>query len=384
LKTIIRRFFALFIGLSVLLLSACQSTLPSVEPTLTTDSVVDMPPTLSGVYLTFNITTNNNGRDAQDGCTMNNYCYDIESKKITKVQTKEALAYNSQYPLSVFSKIDNSIYYSDRVTREDGKYGDQLAVYNLDTEERKILTDNLYAINEIIPLEDYVVLSACPQGSRGEQLIIYDKTKEKSRTVALLTGPEDSCVSSLSYNPNTGQLIAAVYSMAQEYKARDDFNNAISEYNIVFYACNSTIYQMSAPDFSPKIIWQKEGTNVMRMALDNDGQLLVTTNAGSVSFPSSDPELGNTIETVGIQTRLFDLADGTEKKLVSIDDMLVINSTFLYFNGDQNEVFFIGVSDTDEKSYPRGIYSYNYDSNKLTLIYSQGDGWLNNFYMLAR
>ena len=66
-----------------------------------------------------------------------------------EVNSVGSFTYNAQYPLGVYSKDKQRIYYSAK--SEDGR-GDQLWEYDIETEERAQLTDGIYGMNYIVPV----------------------------------------------------------------------------------------------------------------------------------------------------------------------------------------------------------------------------------------
>jgi hypothetical protein len=347
-----------------------------------TTGIPQEPVAIGGqAYLSICITTNNNGRDSENGITMHSATFDPDTHHVREI--KSEIPYYAQYPLAVYSDIDHSVYFAKRV--EDGdRHGDNLFVCNLNTNETTQLTDSLSTINEIIPLQNFVILSASPLGGRVQLLIIYDKQSRNLREVLLLGNREDECIAFLNYNAYTEQLLAAVYSMDERDQKDDKFNTdqSITEPTRGVPATHS-LFRLSTQDFVPHKLLECKDTEITRAALDSNNNVLLTENKGLISTPDADPYNNPpTLSLPDITTFLYDPVSDKKTEAGSLEDVFIINSTFLSFHSNQNEVFFIGVGKDDETKYPRGIYSYNYDTETLEQLFVNEDGWINNFYLL--
>ncbi|WP_226002332.1 hypothetical protein [Paenibacillus sp. BJ-4] len=163
------RFFILSLLVPALLSSCSPSSTPPTESSVPINEKVAAPG--KGQYLSMTYTEYVNGKNADQGMVMRVMTYDLNSKKLTKLAD---VPYTSQYPLSVVSLPDHKIYYSADV---DDK-GDQLFSYDLNTKKTEQLTDNLFAINDIVPTtpDGSLVLVAVKKGERTLKTIFYNKT----------------------------------------------------------------------------------------------------------------------------------------------------------------------------------------------------------------
>ena len=319
-------------------------------------------------YLTINVTSYNDPSNPEKGASMNNVCYDIETGEIREIKMEEDIAYTSQYPLAVYSEYDTAIYCSERIVFDDGGHGDQLAVYDLDTGEKKILTDNLFAINQIIPLEDMVVMSACPYGEGEEKPVYYEKDTGETRIFHM---KDNLCVSFLSYNVYTKSLIAACFDMEQSRSRSNDYN---MEQTTKLVPPDYDIYRLHLDGSEPEIIYSVEEKEINRAALDSSGRLLVTEYDENILFDYN----------AKTATYLIDLETGEAAEQTNIDKKLLTGYSYLCFNGEKNEVFFLGNGKYDTKTYPHGLYKYNYTTDELTMLFRVNEGYINNFCMLAK
>lgn len=149
-------------------------------------------------YISFTVT-----REEKDKLNMYNYTYDLETKKI---ENKAKLTYNAQYPLTAYSDYDNAVYYSGR----DKAGCDQLHKLDLNTMKDERLSDDIFAINYIIPMQDKIYLGAVLKGERPIGLFIYEN-REKKRIVL----DKDLMVWKLSVQPQLHNLAFNTYSQSE-------------------------------------------------------------------------------------------------------------------------------------------------------------------------
>ena len=93
------------------------------------------------------------------------YEYDLQSREIAEIFN---FPLNTQYALGVYDKKTNSVYYSKEKNNNSyerqGK-GDQIYVYNLVTASDTMLTDDLLAVNYIIPVDGNLFFLAARQNN---------------------------------------------------------------------------------------------------------------------------------------------------------------------------------------------------------------------------
>lgn len=153
----------------------------------------------AGNYITFNVT-----KEENTSLTMYNYYYDIDSKKL---ELMAEIPYESEYPLSVYDKKDNVVYYSKR---EKGKSDDNLYCLDLGTKKSTRLSYNFYAINNIIPLKDELYIAAVEKKQRPIGLYRYHDGKYER-----LLDNDDLFVSRINHNPDIDTLYFNTYSESE-------------------------------------------------------------------------------------------------------------------------------------------------------------------------
>ena len=93
-------------------------------------------------YISFTVNKNEN-----NSLKMYINTYDMENGQI---ECKNKIPYTAQYPLGVYDKKNNQVYYSSKV---HDKY-DELFVKDLNTNKKKQLTNSFFAINYIFPINN--------------------------------------------------------------------------------------------------------------------------------------------------------------------------------------------------------------------------------------
>lgn len=89
---------------------------------------------------------------AEYGATV--YEYNLKNKEISEIFS---FPRNTFYPLGVYDKKTNSVYYTKEKNNNSYKRqdtGDQIYVYDLETGSDTMLTEDLYAVNYIVPVDD--------------------------------------------------------------------------------------------------------------------------------------------------------------------------------------------------------------------------------------
>lgn len=146
-------------------------------------------------YISFTVT-----KKEQDELNMYVYIYDIDSDTVIQ---KEKLMYNSQYPLAVYSYYDDSVYYSNR----DDEGCDQLYRKSLKSGKNECITNSLFAINYIIPVNEKLFVAAVEKGTRAVGLFEY-----KDGELTRILNDKDAFVWKICVNPDTNIIVFNTYS----------------------------------------------------------------------------------------------------------------------------------------------------------------------------
>ena len=300
-------------------------------------------------YLSITVTTEISETEMQ----ISNYYYNIQSDKLEEAARVQ---YYSQYPLSVYDKQNNVLYYSYRVVEENNQYGDQLFCLDLETNESKQLTSDIFAINNIIPANDVVYLLAAMKGSGALKPAIYDK---KTGDLRVLNKDDNLNFDRIAYDFQNDTLFVSACNYDDLYKVLEE--SMLGKYLPPDYY----IYYYSKGTDEPQQVIKTNRQLVHRMAIYPDGNLYYTLADG---LPEDYPNYNS---------YKYDLQKKDIKPEFSIDSRMFVSEILYYYN---DEIFFLG-KDYDGQQ-KRGIYSYHLKTGEFKLLYYTDKGYINNFSML--
>ncbi len=333
--------------ISIFLLSACTNMKNN-----TTSNNHEEPKD----YLSISYTTYNDNKGPQSGMTTNIMVYDIENDNLEKINS---VAYTSQYPLGVYSKNDNKIYYSAK--NEKTGDGDELFLIDLETNEKKQLTDGLFAINYILPRRDNILLVAVKNGTRALRLVEYNK---KTGTIFYNDlEDDDTDVWSICLNiENENEFYTSTYSQAQGYEnAEKQSKKEVDRY----YYPDNTITRYKN-DFSAKeemFFFEKE--KILSISA-TDKYLLIYRDGDSSNNNSMR------INRINLDTEEFEEIKIPDSK----------NISEVQLDRSNNGIYYLG---SDENYENRGIYYYDLVTGKKKTIFVEeyGIGHINNFMLIG-
>ncbi|HWO74807.1 MAG TPA: hypothetical protein VNM69_02695 [Bacillus sp. (in: firmicutes)] len=303
-----------------------------------------------GDYLSINNTEYVNGVDTNDGMVMRVYTYDINNKALTKVTD---LPYTSQYPLTVFSLKEDKIYYS---AAGEGK-GDQLFVYDNKTKTSQQLTNNLFAINKIIPhtVENKLIMAAVKKGERPLKVIFYDK---QSKQISAVNDQDmDTTVWDISYDPETNKTYAASHSEDEHSKNIEKANKT----QTALIPPKNQIVEIDNHNMKQRSVIELENEQILSLSARGE-QILIAT----ARHINEDP----------VEYSLINIKTGERQRI----DLPISARKGLFLSKDGKGVYFLGVS--EKAGTKRGIYFYDFNTQKMELVFPQKDGFINNFRLI--
>lgn len=274
------------------------------------------------------------------------YDLDIDSKKATKIASVEDF---SQQPSMVYCKDDNTIYYAQRIETETSR-GVQLYSVNVDTKETHQLTDNLWAINCIIPTKNDIYLLAVTTEDRHLKPMLYHKdTKE----LEILSKDTDLNFTQIDYDVITNNLYASGTLMEKSEKTLNEYNKDLTQ---------NPSKQGVMTDY-----YIYDFTNDYK----NPKQLLKTDKAeiiGLCSIPGeekinyrSDDGLIKSDYIYNLKTNKITESFLYPFKMKSVEQYVFLN---------ENEVVLIGEVQNNSTEYIRGVYLYNIKTEESKLLFS--------------
>lgn len=182
--------------LVVALLSSCSSKEASLE-TIST-------PTADYITMTYSeyATADENGAIKTQILS-----YDTATKEMENVFQFD---YTAQYPLGFYDKPNQLVYYTQRVGT-DKDYGDQIFVRDLANEKSTQITNNLFAVNYIIPSGNQLFFVANVKGEQAIRLGAIDLDTHKMK----LWGNDDMLVEAITLDHDNQKIYASAYSLKQ-------------------------------------------------------------------------------------------------------------------------------------------------------------------------
>lgn len=247
------------------------------------------------------------------------------SFEMQQINLKSTLPYYAQYPLSVYDMDNDCIYYSHR----DESQCDQLYQYNLNTKKNIKLTNNLFAINYIFPIEDSVYLGAVYKNKRVITLLKY----ENGELTQLLEN-DDLFVQNINYNPDTHMIVFNTYSNTEAEKR-------FEEYDI----------NPNRPLTGDNTIWSLDITNKDGVPHKKD-----VVGEGDIAYICSD-EKDNIYYYQEGKHYILEGRDGLIKENAAFDELKIYNPVYI----TNKDVYYIKDS--------RSIIKYNSSTKKNETLY---------------
>lgn len=306
-------------------------------------------------YLSISYTSYNDNSDPENGMTTHIILYDISNDKLIELNS---VGYTSQYPLSIYSKHDNKIYYSSK-NLNTGK-GDELFSLDLDTGETRQLTNDLFAINYILPRKDDILLVAVKKKTRALRLIKYDK--DSGNITYNNLEDDDTDVWSIGLNvENENEFFIAKYSSEQQYSNIQ--KQATGENSKFIYPDNTIVKYTNAFEAHKDILFiEKEKAK----SISANNKYLVIYHTSGVTFEE------RTITKIDLET--------DESTIINIPN--VSSYSEVCIDKESNGIYFLG---SMKNSNSRGIYYYNFSTDEVKEIFLEesGIGSINNVTLVG-
>ncbi|MDU6855719.1 MAG: hypothetical protein E6370_15000 [Clostridiales bacterium] len=270
-----------------------------------------------------------------------------------EVKKQYEFPYTAQYPLGAVDLYSNSAYYSQNVEN----IGDQLFRVNLEDGRVTQITDNLYAINYIIPTKEKIYFAACLKGSSNICLGAYNKGDGK---ISYWGNDGDVNIANLCVNEKTQKIYVSTFSENEMlYNLQHQTNND-------FVVPKHIIYEMDF-DFKDLKKIHSEEHSYARLVMNYKDNLLIL----------SDSEYNNNI--FPSKSIYYDLK--TNKQLPFTLPQYRMESGGASFSVDGKGLYVLTTLPSD---VTRSLYFYNFKSKDYQLIYKSEEGaFLNNFQLVV-
>lgn len=301
-----------------------------------------------GNYLSISVTEYNNGVNTDNEMTTSIMTYDIESDALLDI---DSFDYTTQYPLGIYLKSENKLYYSSYADN-----GDQLFEYNVIRDGEKQLTQDLYAINYILPREEDIMVVAVKKGTRPIALYCYDK---ESRKLIDIINDNDTNIQAISYNNSDNT----------SYYTSEYSEKAIQESGEKVYSGKIKLF--IPPDYT---VYRYDKNNNRTHIYTSDNRQ-VSTVSGNNDFVIWKEYIQ---ETVGpFEIKLLNLSSN-EIEILDIDKINSISE--LSIRADNKGFYFLGaIKDLDD----RGVFYYDFSTKNIVKLITGADNkYINNFMMI--
>lgn len=252
------------------------------------------------------------------------FAFNIDDEEVNLVGQ---FAYNAQYPLGVYSRENNKMYYS---AKSANGHGDQLWEYDLETEKRTQLTDNIYAINYIVPVDDSIYLVAWCYDNPDGALCFY-RYDINGKSLELLYDDLNFNIGVLSYNPKNDEFMFAGDDVV-ETKRRLEVQS--DEYP--FYSPTNNVYSMKDNEIS-LVFSTEDNEDVVSLAM-NDKYILYRILSETWTLYDDGSNSVKVIRRVYLMNR------ETNEKTEFTDEIFNSIGKFIYL-ANNDDLYCIYVSD---------------------------------------
>lgn len=293
------------------------------------------------------MTTHDEKNDyAEYGATI--YEYNLQSKEISEIFS---FPYNTMYPLGVYDKKTNSVYYTKEKNNNSFKRqgtGDQIYVYNLETGSDTMLTEDLFAVNHIVPVDDAVFFVAA-----RERNLLLGKIDLSDGSIKYWDEADTSATRTIGVDKIKKRIYVAIYDTEEEDIAitRNVADHATPEY---------TIYSFDYNLSDKREVLHKDNVAIKALyAMDN--QLLYRAD--------------DTISPLPDTTTISEVIDLSNMKvLFQSDEQFPERGSF---TRDMKGVYTLETIGED-----KGIFYYDFETREYTPILKSDLGSIANFQLM--
>ena len=160
------------------------------------------------------------------------YEYDLQSAKMSEIFN---FPQNSMYALGCYDKKSNSVFYTKEKNNDTYKRrrtGDQIYMYKLDTGADIRLTEDLLAVNYVIPVDNFVFFV----GARLNNVdsLALGKINLTDGTIEYWNESDTLSVETISIDRIKKRIYVAVYDSLERDIAIDLFNSGASPHPVAF------------------------------------------------------------------------------------------------------------------------------------------------------
>ena len=283
------------------------------------------------------------------------YTYDIPSQNLIEVYKTPDTA---QYPLGVVDRLQSSVYFTYRINR-----GDQLIRYDLKREQTTQLTEDIYAVNQIIPVGEKIYLIASTFEHPKLGLIEYNLN---TSTYEILT-PNSDVVMQMTYDSINNNIIFASYNWEEQKKLQYAYEHPGAQKQSFAQNAKYTLHSYNITSNKMNRLTQINEV-VAAIDIDNKGENLLLRIANSLFEPR--------------QNVFFSLQEKRFLDTISVDDIQRLECIAL--SPDNSGIYFTGLlpsDNEDSSSSPNALLYMNLATGEYEKLVSFDDKYINNFWI---
>ncbi|WP_276917811.1 hypothetical protein [Aneurinibacillus aneurinilyticus] len=260
----------------------------------------------------------------------------------------------AQYSLGAIDKKNQIVYYSER----DSTGSDQLVKLDLKTKKKEKLTNDLYSLSYLVPLEERIILGATKKGHHNTQLATYDI---KSKKLYFWNENDfDNSLETLSYDPFHQQIYASFFSEKERNK-----NDEIR-------------YKRQTPDVIPPTYqvfkYDKTGTD-MKKIYETKEKL----HTFAPFYNQSDFMVIASSPTVFKQKKVYAL-EKDKKTFIDLKGYGAIDN--LYYSPDKKGFYFTAETNENTTAPQNALYFYDFNQKQVKKIFEHSGAYINNYLIL--
>ncbi len=286
-------------------------------------------------YLQIIGTKYNNNIDEKEGVSIILYEYDIEKEKIISFEKLDEVAL---YPVAYKDYKNNKIYYS---SSDNGLY-DNFYEYDLNTRDKKQLTDGKFVFNDIYIIDNEIFVTAAGEGKTVTQPGKFDFMTNDF--LYLNEKDDDTWFHSFSFNYSTKKFLCLITSdkVMRTKRVRQETFIRPKKMFLMDKDFKNIDYIYETEDFEVRLTRQ----------LDDNNILMITT-----------PMMGSGAKR---KLKTLNIVNGEIKDL----DIKGLREVYSFYPRDNKEgIFIFGFSE----DFNEGMFYYDLKTKKLTDIFQDYD-----------
>ena len=276
---------------------------------------ISEPELINNDYITFTLTI-----DVNNELLSEIYQFNLSDEKVIKIAE---IPYTSQYPLTVYNKKNDIVYYT---AKDNSGNFDQIFSYNVKTKKITQLTDSFYAINYIIPFDSQIFIAGASKNKDNIVVTpyIYDLENNELKDIGW---DNDFNISLVNFNPGSNEFIVSGYSLSK------NLENITNQQNNIPYI-EPTNYIFSIDEGEHSLVYETQEF-IKSVAINNKNYFFADN-----------------------KQNLFKLNLNRNIQKILLNDIKF--ETIIYITEDNNTIYYL---------YDKEIHKFNIIKNIDTVIY---------------